>query len=108
MLKPAEMSKVIITGPKHVQESIIKELHSLKILHIVEHSKNEMADIGTPLESANRLSELLVKTRALISALGIKKEGSDYGLKGISEIEPNLKKLNEDVKINLDELRKTE
>ncbi len=108
MLKPAEMSKVIITGPKPVQESVIKELHNLKILHIVEHSKSELADIGTPLESASRLSELLVKARALISALSIKKEESTYNLKGIAEIESNLKRLNEDVRISLDELRKAD
>ena len=66
------MSSVIITGPNNIQETVIKELHNLKILHIVEHSKNELADIGKPLYNAGRLSETLVKIRALIAALNIK------------------------------------
>jgi len=73
MLKPYDMSSIIITGPKAIQEAIIRELHELKVLHIVEHSKNELADIGKPLGSAANLSEALVKVRALIAALGIKK-----------------------------------
>ena len=46
MLKPSDMSSVIITGPNSIQEPLIRELHELKVLHIVEHSKNELADIG--------------------------------------------------------------
>ena len=74
MMKPYEMSSVIITGPKSLQEEIIKELHSLKVLHIVEHSKSEIADIGIPLESAGKLSEILVRVRAIIDALGISRK----------------------------------
>ena len=74
MLKPYEMSSVIITGPKSLQEEVIKELHSLKVLHIVEHSKSGIADIGIPLESAGKLSEILVKARAIIGALGISRK----------------------------------
>ena len=74
MLKPYEMTSVIITGPKSLQEEVIKEIHSLKVLHIVEHSKSEIADIGIPLESAGKLSEILVKARAIIGALGISRK----------------------------------
>ena len=109
MLKPYQMSSVIITGPKNIQDAIIKELHDLQVLHIVDHSKNDLADIGMPLESANRLSELLVKARALIFALGVKKEGKEIKLKrGISDIESALKKLSAEVNSNLYELKKTE
>ena len=109
MLKPYQMSSVIITCPNSVQESIIRELHNLKILHIVEHSKNELADIGKPLESAAKLSETLVKVRALIAALSIKKEENNFEIKkGMLEIESTAKKLSQEVNINLEELKKTE
>ncbi len=109
MLNPHPMSSVIIAGPNSVQESVIKELHSLKILHIVEHSKNELADIGKPLESAEKLSEIMVKIRALISALNIKKKESEFELKrGMAEIEATTKKISQEVNSILEELKKTE
>ncbi|MBI2650133.1 V-type ATP synthase subunit I [Candidatus Woesearchaeota archaeon] len=109
MLRPYEMSSVIITGQNSVQESTIKELHSLKILHIVEHSKNELADIGKPLESASRLSEILVRVRALVAALNIKREENKFELKkGLLEIEPTAKKLSYEVNTNLEELKRAE
>ena len=109
MLRPYQMHSVIITGPNNIQETVIKEIHNLKILHIVEHSKNELADIGRPLENAGRLSETLVKIRALIAALSIKKEEVKFELKkSLLEIESATKKLNQEASINLDELRKVE
>ena len=109
MLRPYEMSSVIITGLKNLQETIIRELHNLKILHLIEHSKNELADIGRPLESANRLSEILVKIRALIAALNIKKQEIKFELKkSFLEIESTTKKLTEELNINLEELKKKE
>ncbi|MBI2655811.1 V-type ATP synthase subunit I [Candidatus Woesearchaeota archaeon] len=106
MLRPHEMSSVVITGPKSVQEPIIRELHDMKILHIVEHSKNELADIGIPLESAGRLSETLVKARALISALGIKKEGAFELKKELLDVESNVNKLNGELNSILEELKR--
>ena len=101
------MSSVIITGSNNIQENVVKELHSLKILHIVEHSKNELADIGKPLEIAAKLSEILVKIRALMAALNIKKEGTKFELKrGTAEIEATTKKLNEEVSLNIEELKR--
>ena len=84
-----------------MQETVINELHNLKILHIVEHSKNENADIGKPLESASKLSEILVKIRALIATLSIKKEEATFNIKrGLLEIDSTTKKLNQEVSIN--------
>ena len=109
MLKPYDMSSVIITGPKSLQETIIKELHEIKVLHIADYAKNELADIGAPLESAQKLSEILVKVRALMSALNIKKGETEFELKkGLVEIESTMKKSNEEVSSILEELKKTE
>ncbi len=109
MLKPHEMTNVIITGPKSMQEKVIEELHKLKILHIVDHTKNEFSDIGKPLESANRLSEILVRVRALIAALNIKKEENKFQLKkSLAEIESTTNKLNQEINSHLEELKKLE
>ncbi len=108
MLKPYEMSSAIIAGPNEYLEATIKELHKLRILHIVEHAKSELADIGKPLESANKLSEILVKVRALISALEIIK--GDYEYKSISmyDIEKNTNKLSDQVRSLSEELKKND
>jgi V/A-type H+-transporting ATPase subunit I len=106
MLKPQEMSSVIITGSKNMQETVIRELHSMKILHIVEHSKNWIADIGMPLENAPRLSEILVRIRALSAALGIRDNKTKLEVKSISEIDSTAKKIAEGLGIYTDELKK--
>jgi V/A-type H+-transporting ATPase subunit I len=109
MLRPYEMNSILITGPKNLQEKVIEELHKLRILHIVEHLKDELADIGQPLETANKLSEIIVKVRSLITALGIKQEKNKFELKkGLLEINHTIKKLNEEVNKNFEELRKVE
>lgn len=109
MLKPYKMSRLVITGPNTIQETVIKELHKLEILHIVEHTKNELADIGKPLESANKFSEILVKVRALITALNIKKEDIEVESKtNLMEIEQTTKKLNDQLNSYSEELRKIE
>lgn len=107
------MTSVIITGPNNLQETVIRELHSMRVIHIVEHSKNELADIGKPLESASRLSEILVKVRALSAELIMKKkekkETTEFEhKKGLLEIEQAVKRLSEDLNANKEELKKTE
>ncbi|MEK6983671.1 MAG: V-type ATP synthase subunit I [Nanoarchaeota archaeon] len=103
------MSSVIITGPNNILETIIKELHNLKVLHIVEHSKNELADIGRPLDKAGELSDALVKIRALISTLNIKNEGEKIELKkDFLEIESTVKKLSQEVNSNLEDFKKVD
>ncbi|MBI2124895.1 hypothetical protein HYT92_03830, partial [Candidatus Pacearchaeota archaeon] len=107
MLKPYEMSSVIITGPKNVQEDIIRELYSLKVLHIVEHSRSELADIGMPLGGASELSETLVKIRALIAAFSIKKSNNNLEVsKDIPDIGYSVKKINEELNSCLEELKR--
>ncbi len=107
MLKTYEMSRVVIAGHKNAQESVIKELHELKVLHVVEHLKNDQADIGLPLASSNRLSELIVKIRAIIHALGIKKKEGLFDAKAnLLDIGRTAKKLAEEVNRSNEELRR--
>src|SRR3989338_969939 len=108
MLKPYEMSKILVTGPKRAQENIIKELHKLKILHIVEHSKNELADIGQPMENASKLSEIMVKIRALINSLAIKKQEIAYEIPSVHEIESRANKISAAVSEINDGVRRIE
>ena len=109
MLKPYEMDRIIVTGPKKVQQKVIRELYDLKVLHIVEHSKNELADIGQPLENSSKLSEIMVMVRALITSLNVKEEGHEFKSKlGLVEILQTTKKLNEETNKNLEELRAVE
>src|SRR3989338_9147380 len=85
MLKTEEMIRVSITGPKGLAKTIIEELYRLKVLHIKEHKKTEELDIGSPLENNERLSELLLKARGIISYLGLEKRESRkiWDLRGI-------------------------
>ena len=104
MLKPYQMSKLLVTGPKKVQGNVIKELHQLKILHIVEHSKNELADIGQPMETASKLSEIMVKIRASINSMGIKKSEANYPVIDVPGIEKKANEITEAVSRNKREL----
>lgn len=65
------MKKVVITGPKSMLETVIKELYKLQVLHIVDHKKDEYFDIGRPLDSANSLSEVVIKLRSAALQLKI-------------------------------------
>src|SRR3989338_4451598 len=103
-----EMSKILVTGPKRVQENVIKELHQLKILHIIENSKNELADIGQPVESAGKLSEIMVKIRASINSMGIKKSEASYQVIDVQGIEKKANGINEIVIKNNEEIRRIE
>ena len=75
MLKPHEMTSVLISGPNSVLDRVVSELHEMKLVHIVNHSRDENADIGKPLIDADMLSESLVRVRSLISSLNIKNKG---------------------------------
>ncbi len=94
MLNPAGMSKVTVAGHKGYMESVIKELHKLKALHIEDHSKNEFADIGMPSAQASSLSESLLKVRSIISLFNIKSDGFSE-----SPEKPALAKINSEISL---------
>lgn len=66
-IKPTEMTKISVTGPKKHLNDVIDELHSLKILDI-EAYDGEL-ETGEPFEEAENLSQLLVDIRSLESKL---------------------------------------
>src|SRR3989338_11162977 len=98
MLRPYDMSRVIVTGPNSVQESVIREFYNLEVLHIIEHSRNELADIGQPFGNSNKLSEIIVRIRSVINSLGIKKTDEIPKTKsGLFEIDRTSKKIADEV-----------
>ena len=111
LLKPDSMTKVTITGPKTVMETVIGELHRFKILHIVDHSKKDDIDIGNPLEKANKFSEILVKLGAVRSHLNIK---NSYDLKKLRakrythDFEAAINKIHNQVSENIENLKAIE
>src|SRR3989338_3687831 len=74
MLKPESMSRLVIAGHKEHMQQTINELHQLKVLHIVDHAKNELADIGSPYEKASALSETLLRIRSIMSYCSLNKD----------------------------------
>lgn len=61
------MSKVSITGPKNQLENVIETLHSLELLHLEDY-EGEL-EKGDTLEEGEKLSELLIDVRSLLSKL---------------------------------------
>jgi V/A-type H+-transporting ATPase subunit I len=55
-------------------EKVVNRLYELNVYHVKEHKKTEELDIGRPMEKSEKLAEILVKLRAIISQLGIKEE----------------------------------
>lgn len=71
MIKTEPMSKISIVCPKTHMEKVIQKLYQLGVYHIEPHQKTDELDIGKPLERAEKLAEILVKIRALISLLAV-------------------------------------
>lgn len=72
MMKTKRMSKIQVIGPKKYLKEVIAKLHKLEVMHIVDHKKTEDLDIGNPLDVTERISEVIVRVRALISQFKIK------------------------------------
>ncbi|MEM2138811.1 MAG: V-type ATP synthase subunit I [Candidatus Woesearchaeota archaeon] len=71
MIKPKPMNKVTILAPKFYMKEVIETMYNLNVVHIEDHTKNNLFDIGKPLENNEKNAELLVKIRTLISNLKI-------------------------------------
>ncbi len=115
MLATERMRRVTVIGPKSVMDTVVKELHGLKAVHITDHSKGEFElDIGSPFERADRLSELLVTVRAISLALGVsgRKELSNgfraVGVKNLAGLNKAVRRLNSEVSSILADLKYAE
>lgn len=74
MLKPKEMSRVLVLGPRESLDEVVEALYREKSLHILDFTEqDEMFSIGRPLERASAVSEDLVKLRSISSILEIEK-----------------------------------
>lgn len=77
MLKPEKMCRVSIVGSKSVMPQAIDALHSMKVLHIDDFSKEKekalskefMLELGAPLKEAEGISASIIKVRAVSSRL---------------------------------------
>ncbi len=77
MIKPKDMLKVSVFGPKTYLKPVIDNLYDLNVVHIEDHTKkteDEVFDIGEPFEENEKYAEILVKIRAMVSNLAIKEK----------------------------------
>ncbi|MBI2136961.1 V-type ATP synthase subunit I [Candidatus Woesearchaeota archaeon] len=111
VLKAERMSKVVVTAPKSFIEPVIGELYRFNAMHIISHVKSEL-DIGSPLESASRISEILVVVRALISKLSLQDEARlsngfrALGVKNFAQLAKAVRLLQEDVNSRLEDAKR--
>jgi V/A-type H+-transporting ATPase subunit I len=89
-IKPAEMTKISITGLKRDLRPVIEELHDLELLDIEEYSGE--LDTGETFEEGEEISQLLVDLRSLLSKLPETEDSevSDLGFKDIDDKIPEL------------------
>ncbi|MBI1969688.1 V-type ATP synthase subunit I [Candidatus Woesearchaeota archaeon] len=71
MMQVEKMVKVDILGPKKWMKQVIEVLYHLNVYHMIDHQRTAELDIGSPLEHSEKVSEILVKIRALLSYLQI-------------------------------------
>ncbi|MBI3036215.1 V-type ATP synthase subunit I [Candidatus Woesearchaeota archaeon] len=113
MFAAERMKKVTVIGPKNVMDRAVMKLHKLKAVHITDHQKDEF-DIGSPFERADKLSELLVTVRAVLSALGISGHREllngfrAIGVKNFAGLHRAVKKLNDEVNVVTDSSKNAE
>jgi V/A-type H+-transporting ATPase subunit I len=80
MLKPKEMNRIIVVGPKERMEGTINSLHSLEVMHILDFNQPDTDfKLGKPLTKSSEISEDLVKLRSLSSTLHLEDEAPEEG-----------------------------
>ena len=105
MLKPKQMSKVLVIGHKGMIEPTIETLHELHVMHIEEYSGGDHFKIGKPLAGAEQDSKKLLKLRSIASFLGLAKSypsGPVNAERLSSELEEKLEALDSDVSEKLE------
>lgn len=73
MHSPIEMSLITIASHREHLRDVIETLYRLKVLHIDEYktSNEDYFSIGSPLENAEKISELLIIIQSLKSQLSV-------------------------------------
>ncbi len=108
LLKPKDMCKITIAGPKTVRDDTVAALHKFGFLHIEDYvrSEDETVDIGTPAKDAEKLSGNLVKLRSIKSHLKILKPGKSNSKKPIiKNSESAIETIEKEVVSRIDEIK---
>jgi len=92
-LKPAEMTKISITGHQEHLQQTINELYGLKLLDISRYEGE--FETGNPFEDAEELSRLLVESRSLLSKLP-EVESTDESFE-LATLDEDLNKIQEEL-----------
>ncbi len=72
MLRPEEMTRVVVVGSIDSLDATIGRLYELGVLHLIDFTKqDEEFKLGQPLEAASGASQKLLKLRSMIRALEI-------------------------------------
>ena len=106
------MTKITVSSSKRYLAKLINELYDLNAVHVINHSKAEL-DIGTPLENASRLSEMLVKVRSLISSFSIERSSGNrelgsLGVKNFRQLSKSVKQIQEETIEKIEKIKKNE
>ena len=100
MLRPKEMSRVLVLGPRESLDEVVEALYQEETLHILDFiEQDETFAIGRPLERASSVSEDLVKLRSISSILDVGEKGDKEALEVDVEMRNKIRAL----EINLSE-----
>ena len=78
MLRPVDMSRVVVAGSKDVISPVVEKLHELRLLHIVNYNGNQPEfALGKPIGKAREYSENLIKLRSVTRYLDIKNKAPE-------------------------------
>ena len=96
-MKPVEMTKLSVTGPKTKLQSVIDTLYRLEVMDLNEYEGD--LETGDPFEEAEELSQTLVDLRSILSKLP-ETEDAEEGF-NLNQIQDSL----EDIDQKIDDLR---
>ncbi|MHB8584680.1 MAG: V-type ATP synthase subunit I [Thermoplasmatota archaeon] len=71
MMSPERMRRVLFVTTREDSPTLVRALHDLRAVHIIEHTKGENGlDLGRPLPGGSEASGALVRVRSLMRHLG--------------------------------------
>ncbi len=68
MFTTERMTKIRIVGPETKLSLVVDTLYTLHLMHLIDHRKNDLLDIGRPLNDSEQVSTLLVQARSILSS----------------------------------------